>query len=83
MHMSDPLVYWESKFGVAECALLLFSVCITEAAVDQGIAWEEMHLGAERTFHVQKFVDTPLRNALQNKVVQAMLLHVGENEFFS
>eukprot|EP00668_Euglena_longa_P035922 GGOE01046156.1.p1 GENE.GGOE01046156.1~~GGOE01046156.1.p1 ORF type:complete len:248 (-),score=30.69 GGOE01046156.1:159-881(-) len=62
--MSNHVLYWESKLGVAqelaECALFLFSVPITEAAV-------------ERTFSVQKFVDTPLRNALQDELVQSML----------
>ena len=41
--MADPVLYWEGKLGVAqelaECALFLFSVCVTEAAVNQGEAF--------------------------------------------
>ena len=33
----------------------------------------KLHFVWERTFSIQKFVDTPLRNALQDELVQAML----------
>ena len=72
---ADPVLYWQGKLHVAqelaEFAIFLFSIAVTEAAV-------------ERTFSVQKFLETPLRNALQDKVVQAALfvkfnlLHFGE-----
>ena len=61
---SSPLSYWQSKLNVAqelsEFAIFIHSIPVTEAAV-------------ERTFSVQKILDTPIRNALSEKVVQAAL----------
>ena len=62
--MADPTIYWQSKLNVAEelakFSLFLLSVPISEAAV-------------ERSFSRQKFLETPLRNGLEDKVVQAAL----------
>eukprot|EP00667_Euglena_gracilis_P025496 EG_transcript_29981 len=61
---ADPTLYWQSKLHVAqelaEFAIFLYTIAVTEAAV-------------ERTFSAQKFLETPLRNALHEKVVQAAL----------
>ena len=71
--MSDPLSYWQSKLNVAqelaEFALFLFSVPVSEAAV-------------ERIFSVQKFLDTPLRNALEEKRVGKIFVKVFSNAQF-
>ena len=62
--MADPTIYWQSKLNVAEelakFSLFLLSVPISEAAV-------------ERSFSRQTFLETPLRNGLEDKVVQAAL----------
>jgi hypothetical protein len=56
--MADPISYWQSKLDsaqeLASFALFLYTIPVTEASV-------------ERSFSKQKFVETPLRNALQQK----------------